>query len=290
MRKLLNCLKINICCYFLLASGKIYSQVGVNNTSPNATFDVSAQADDTTKTDGIIAPRLTGTQLKNKDNLYTGLQDGAIVYVTEPLTSGQTTDRTINVLEKGYYGFNSSLGTVGQWTPMFNINPIIVEGATVSPRLQISEVTLSTSGTNQANIYSKTFTLVRKSLVHFNFSVPANNVVRANGQLLTDGTSKLFGVNDRLHKTTAPTYSNQNIIRDTEVFSNSGNNQAIGIFQLGGNRQLVLDPGTYRIELAAFVYAHQNDASGVRVTFGTNETGSTELRSVVDIIATPLDK
>ena len=100
----------------ILISGFAFSQegrVGINTAFPAATLDVMASSTDLTRTDGLIAPRLKAAELQAKDALYTALQDGAIVYVTETLTS--TTDKTINITAIGYYYFDKTQGTAGRW-------------------------------------------------------------------------------------------------------------------------------------------------------------------------------
>lgn len=52
--------------------GLAYAQVGINTPDPKATLDVMALPADLTKTDGLIAPRLKGTELKAKDTNYSG--------------------------------------------------------------------------------------------------------------------------------------------------------------------------------------------------------------------------
>lgn len=86
-------------------------RVGINTSTPNATLDVTASPTDLTRTDGFIAPRLTGNELKAKDSNYTNDQTGAIIYATAP--ANPTTAKTINVTSAGYYYFD---GTV--WVKM----------------------------------------------------------------------------------------------------------------------------------------------------------------------------
>ncbi|MNU12744.1 hypothetical protein D3C71_07750 [compost metagenome] len=54
----------------VLVSGAVYSQVGIDTETPKATLDVTGKPSDLTKADGIIAPRLKGSELKAKDALY----------------------------------------------------------------------------------------------------------------------------------------------------------------------------------------------------------------------------
>ena len=107
---------------------KSYSQVGINTESPKATLDVIASPNDTNKTDGFIAPRLKGSELKAKNSLYGTDQDAAIVYVTEALALGDTDDKTTNVTSIGYYYFDKTQGTNGRWMKIANPTtiPIVI--------------------------------------------------------------------------------------------------------------------------------------------------------------------
>ena len=73
-----------------------FSQVGINTTNPQATFQVVGVPNDSTKKDGIIAPRITANQLQLKT--YGPEQIGALIYVTETLTSAPNlSDQTKNI-------------------------------------------------------------------------------------------------------------------------------------------------------------------------------------------------
>lgn len=86
-----------------------FAQVGINTDTPRSTLDVVASPTDLTKIDGVIAPRMRGSELKDKDSLYTTDQTGTIVYITEPLSSDETTDKTQWVTRAGYYFFNGNI-------------------------------------------------------------------------------------------------------------------------------------------------------------------------------------
>lgn len=93
----------------LLISGVAFSQVGIDTETPKATLDVMAKPTDLTKTDGFIAPRVKGSELKAKDSNYAADQTGAIVYVTEALAIANVTPKTTNVTSIGYYYFDGAI-------------------------------------------------------------------------------------------------------------------------------------------------------------------------------------
>lgn len=103
----------------LLSAGlSMNAQLGINTSLPQATFDIVGSPSNTSKFDGLIAPRITGTELKAKN--YTAAQTGAIVYVTaaESAPTGQTAE----VLASGYYYFDGTkwLSLSGSWRTVGN--------------------------------------------------------------------------------------------------------------------------------------------------------------------------
>lgn len=92
-----------------MSSCAAYSQVGINTETPKATLEVTGKPSDLTEADGIIAPRLKGSELKAKDALYTANQKASLVYVTEALASANTTAKTVNVTSIGYFYFDGSI-------------------------------------------------------------------------------------------------------------------------------------------------------------------------------------
>lgn len=135
----------------LLSGLYCYSQegnVGINTASPQATLDIVGRPTDTTYRDGIIAPRLTGAELKAKT--YTTAQTGAMVYVTaaDPLPSGQT----VNVTSTGYYYFNGT-----SWIQQSDKNIYDTDGALAANRtvdMPNRSLAFSPSGTKLTNQFS----------------------------------------------------------------------------------------------------------------------------------------
>ncbi|WP_131707636.1 hypothetical protein [Chryseobacterium angstadtii] len=81
------------------------AQVGINTGQGQATLDVVGSPSVTTKMDGIIAPRLTETELNKKT--YASAQTGALIYIT--LADLAPAGQTVNVTVPGYYYFDGAL-------------------------------------------------------------------------------------------------------------------------------------------------------------------------------------
>lgn len=79
------------------------AQIGINTQSPNATLDV-VNSTSITQPDGIIAPRVSLTNLVDKTPIYGSDQTGAIVYVDD--ITGTTNVETSLVTTVGYYFFD----------------------------------------------------------------------------------------------------------------------------------------------------------------------------------------
>lgn len=91
-----------------------FGQVGINSNNPKATLDIVRHPNGVNLPDGVIAPRLTGDQLKAKDALYIKTtssvdgQTGTVVFVTASVT-GTPAGKTINVTSAGYYYFDGDV-------------------------------------------------------------------------------------------------------------------------------------------------------------------------------------
>ena len=102
------------------------AQVGVNTTAPASSLDVVGEPAIAASADGIIAPRITGDQLRTK-TAYGADQEGALVYVTaaDSAPAGQT----INVTAPGYYYFDGTL-----WELVLVDNLYIADGTLAGNR------------------------------------------------------------------------------------------------------------------------------------------------------------
>ncbi|MDR1738120.1 MAG: hypothetical protein LBR66_04785, partial [Candidatus Symbiothrix sp.] len=116
-------------------SAKAQVSIGTLN-DPKATLDVrKVTPTPATAPSGIIAPNISGADLKADDQKYGAPQTGAIVYATSASPdAGVTGAKTIKVAKAGYYYFD---GTIWQsfgsaednwfYLPSFNL-PITTTG------------------------------------------------------------------------------------------------------------------------------------------------------------------
>jgi len=183
-------------------------QVGINTPDPKATLDVVGKPLDKTAFDGIIAPRVSGDDLRSK--IYTSEQTGALVYVISPDTvpSGQT----IDVNTTGYYYYDGNIlvnkwikvqsgNTLEPWNVQATSNPATVNtqniyqqgkvaiGTTASDAVSAKQLdvigdfkTLHTDGTNFYGIETNETDL----------GVPMNAFFIANGKSLATASQSTF--------------------------------------------------------------------------------------------------
>lgn len=91
----------------ILNNTSVWGQTGINTSTPHSTLDVTA-IKNASHIAGIIAPRLTLTQLADKGNtLYKAEQRGTIIYITDISGNGNTGQRA-NIKSVGYYYFDGT--------------------------------------------------------------------------------------------------------------------------------------------------------------------------------------
>ncbi|MGE4512794.1 MAG: hypothetical protein AB7E26_03115 [Chryseobacterium sp.] len=90
----------------MLFSMTAFAQVGINNTSPKATLDITAKTTDGSKPEGLIIPKLSGDNIHTAtaNAVYGAAQKGLIVYASSADTN--PTGATANITAAGYYYFD----------------------------------------------------------------------------------------------------------------------------------------------------------------------------------------
>lgn len=81
-----------------------FGQVGINTDTPKSTLHIE-KGKVTGNPDGVIVPRFDVSDLGTKDSQYGNDQNGTLVFITSE-TAG-TTAKTVNILEKGFYFYDS---------------------------------------------------------------------------------------------------------------------------------------------------------------------------------------
>ncbi|WP_374458500.1 beta strand repeat-containing protein [Chryseobacterium taeanense] len=92
----------------MLFSMTAFAQVGINNTSPKATLDITAKTTDGSKPEGLIIPQLSGSNIHTATaaGVYGSNQKGLIIYATSADSSPIST--TANITAAGYYYFDGT--------------------------------------------------------------------------------------------------------------------------------------------------------------------------------------
>ncbi|WP_288438654.1 hypothetical protein [uncultured Chryseobacterium sp.] len=247
----------------LLSSGlTTFAQVGINTSQAQATFDVVGSPSNSAKLDGIIAPRLTGVQLKAKN--YTTAQTGAVVYVTAAETS--PTGQTVDVVSPGYYYFDGtkwgSLG--GSWRITGNTGT-----AAATAALGTDIGTGNYLGTNDSqNLVLVTQKNV-KGILDVNGTLQGGNSNSATGSF----ASFAWGSNNTLTNSTS---SNVALGKDNTV-SAQGNFPAvaIGLNNTANNGAKVIGNNNSATGANNLVFGNLNTVTGIAgLTIGNNHTNS----------------
>ncbi|WP_346985189.1 hypothetical protein [Chryseobacterium sp. POE27] len=90
----------------MLFSMTAFAQVGINNTSPKATLDITAKTTDGSKPEGLIIPQLSGDKIHTATTagVYGPNQKGLIVYAST--ADSAPAGATASITAPGYYYFD----------------------------------------------------------------------------------------------------------------------------------------------------------------------------------------
>lgn len=239
-----------------------FAQVGINTSQAQATLDVVGSPSNTSKLDGVIAPRLTGVQLKAKN--YTAAQTGAIVYVTAAETA--PTGQTVDVISPGYYYFDGTKwgNLSGSWRTVGN------GGTTATTATLGTDIgTGNYLGTNDGqNLVLATQKNV-KGVLDINGTMQGGNSNSAAGPY----ASFTWGSNNTLTNSTS---SNIAMGKDNTV-SAQGNFPAvaIGLNNTANNGAKVIGNNNSATGANNLVFGNLNTVTGLTgLTVGNNHTNS----------------
>lgn len=238
------------------------AQVGINIAQPQATFDIVGSPSNTSKFDGVIAPRITGIQLKAKN--YTTAQTGAIIYVTS--VEAAPTGQTVDVVSPGYYYFDGTKwGSLsGSWRTVGNAGTTATSAA-----LGTDIGTGNYLGTNDGqNLVLATQKNV-KGVLDINGTLQGGNSNSAAGPY----ASLTWGSNNTLTNSTS---SNVALGKDNTV-SAQGNFPAvaIGLNNTANNGAKVIGNNNSATGANNLVFGNLNTVTGLTgLTVGNNHTNS----------------
>jgi hypothetical protein len=158
----------------LLAGGSILAQqgkVGINTTNPKATLDVTAKTKTSGSAEGIIAPRLTGNEIRAKNNDYDLPEKGTIIYALSADSAPE--GKTANITAEGYYYFDGQIWQAMKTTQSADIpEPWYIVGST------------NKATDNTQNIYHGNGTNVKVGIGDYSgngSSIHANSTLEING-------------------------------------------------------------------------------------------------------------
>ncbi|MEG0926696.1 hypothetical protein [Chryseobacterium sp.] len=141
---------------------EVHCQVGINTVTPYTTLDVTAKTTDGSRAEGVIAPRLTGDQIKAGDAQYTANLRGNIIYATSAV--GIASPKTVNITAAGYYFFDGSvwqkLNDGSLTSNIYNNNGTLTANRTVTMADKtLSFTTAPTAGTSHFNVNGGIFSI-----------------------------------------------------------------------------------------------------------------------------------
>ena len=182
-------------CYLLIVllimGYKASAQVGINTNNPKSTLHVQKR-DELTFADGIIPPRISGDSLRLKDAAYGLPQNGAIVFVTSPVTTGSI--KTQGVSTTGFFVYDASYthpgNQLGIWNKIATTDTSLASStyaARASGSLQLLSLGLNLLGSTV-----RTIPLLAASSGDYNVEIPS---VHVNNNVYTVPSDGIYHIN-----------------------------------------------------------------------------------------------
>ncbi|UYW02244.1 hypothetical protein K5I29_04915 [Flavobacterium agricola] len=169
-----------------LSFNQTKAQVGINTIVPKATLEVASTDPDGTLTtpDGLLVPRISRLRAQSMNNI----EESTLVFIHD-INSGSLSGKTINVTEKGFYFFDTTLNV---WIRIKDA----LTNITVNNGITNTDGVISLGGAlNQSTIISTTS--AHKLSIEGNHQ----NLFSVDGQTLSvDGNLNNVGI-----RTNAPT-------------------------------------------------------------------------------------
>ncbi|EJL70451.1 autotransporter outer membrane beta-barrel domain-containing protein [Chryseobacterium populi] len=190
------------------------AQVGINNSAPAATLDVTAKTTGAIPgtPEGLISPRLTLLDLNQKSSAYTTAQTGTLIYVTDA-SNDTPAGKTIKIVDVGYYYFDGSIwqrintgtGTGTSSDNIYTSNGTLGANRTVAMADKTLSFTSGTPTVNQFNVDGTVFsvdtqndrigvgTATPQRTQHVSGSLQITNELNVGGNATTAGSAGTIG-------------------------------------------------------------------------------------------------
>ena len=155
-----------------------YAQVGINTETPVTSLEIASNTTNPNYLDGILIPRISGSDLKNKT--YTSAQNYALIYVNAPLSGANLSGQVQNVDTAGFYYLDQN--TI--WQKILNVattNALINSVADVSKDAWIdnptnTRVELGSTSTGSTRTAGTEFAILDNGAVGIGTNSPTNKL------------------------------------------------------------------------------------------------------------------
>ena len=243
--------KLFYLCLFSIISNTSYSQVGINTETPKATLDIVASLSDESIPPGIIAPRISRSQLTGISSNYSQDQLGSIIYITD--ISGDANSDTSNITSIGYYYYNGS-----NWLSISN-------GEVESPWYKVGTSISSTQNTDNSFLTAKAV-IGGNSIDNINGGTSNAQLTVTGGDASINGITVGRGAGASLSNTTIGASSliaNTIGTNNTTLGSNTGTTITTGSNNLviGANADVISGTSSNQINIANTLFGVAGNSS-----------------------------